>query len=1169
MKLWKTIICSLGLTVPILAHGAATYTAPSTTDVSKTQITADTNGATPRVLSDKISDYLNPKDYGAKMVGGGVSDLDADANAIQAMMDNNPSRNKFTITGAWPVGDSTWNTYGESYARWAPDHSKRGSMFIDTLNAFQSDNNSIPIIGVCSKEPHRGDSNSGPAAADIYLGYENGGLYWNRCVEGGRIDNAPSYNFRETLNTDDNPYYFNSGEYNNTIIADIEGYDTGRSGQLVALQVGVNNTQTKGFMAQEQLINFNGSYTGHSGHWDLVGGFTDLTGEPSGGGWEHNLWEADAGGVGPILNHCNETPLNSNCGRQGIIVVPGNAINQIAHAFSYSSQATTYKVAYDENQNIGSSDKFQNYYNPEHSSHITIPWRTFSTRTGGTDNIQGVFRAYPHSMNIKETYAAESTNNATGTTRYFDHYEKCDYGGCFNWTGDDGGYKVGDVLTSQYSSDITLLVTAVDSSGHVTDFTIKIANPPVLNVDYARDQFTGGSGKNFNLNIYSTYVKIYTLGDVAIASAGSGYSVNDQINFPVGSSSYFYGSAIVSSVDSNGAVTGITFTPSHFPVNAIPENLTISTQSKGTGVTLTPVWVSNKYIKNNSPVSYVPQYSWHENGSGFSVGSKVPVVLTDSYNIKYAIADVVTDSIYGSGSTGGSASGHFLSSYVIPTSISFPDHVDMASPDGNDSDVAGVLLENTNIGDVEQEWMAANAMVGSGYKIGDVLTLISDKDGSTVGTVTVNNIPAGTNGQLDGNMVDITSTVDIGHDFTGPVHATGGSGHGAKFWVYAMPDPYRIDRWMANQTIAQGNQYVFHDGRGNGYIYTATTGGVTGSSPPTFPTTSGSTITDGTVVWTTGPTTSYHLYIVESGIPFYTFYTADGSACDSCNAWQWASEDFYEFGTAFGANGGGNTYMGTFAYTDQTLTNAVLDSTGITATSNLVAQLRLAPDIVAIDFSGGTTNAQKNQNYLAWEATNDGDPYASGWHQLDVHTSYGNTSNPLVLLTDHHETKIPSELTIGYSDGGSYNSLFGGNYPVPQKGLVYLSGRTNTNSADWFSANTLSFYQIPASKITTGNNGAYGHASDGQMIFRFDLSGSEIDTALSINGTFTTIVQVPKSSTQTLGTIQAAGYTAVGTQTWCGTCRAPGEATGAGTGRYVYLNSKGVWKTLDGIDASE
>lgn len=1143
-----------------VAH--AQYVSNTKTDLSKSYTTPTDTNKVSRTLTDKLSDTVTPKDYGATLSGGNLVNIDADAAALQKMFDTNTFMNSFTIRGQWPVGDGKWNTDFEPYRRWTPDHTNKGPMYLDITGAVQSDNPNIPMGSLCSVEPNRGNGKAGPKAADIYHWFQNGGLYWSKCVDGGAIYSKPAaYNMYMTLNTDDNPNYFKSGEYSNTIVTDIEGTDTGRTGQLVALQVGVSNSENKGFPTQEQLINFNGTYTGHAGHWDLVGGFTDLTGETSGGGWEHTMWEADAGGVGPIVNHCNETPQNSNCGRQGIVVVPGNSVDLIAKPFSYTA---SYTVAYDENQNIGSSLSSDNYYDPYHSSHIVIPWRTWSYKFGSFP-VQGIFHAYPHNSDIKTFYSAETSSSAT-PTQAFDHYETCDHDGCFNWTSMGSGYKTGEVLTSSLGKAVTATVTSVDGSGKVTGFVIRVTDTVPMTSSHVRDSFTGGSGKDFNLSAYSRN-EIFSVIGVALTNGGSGYSVKDQITLPLGTSSRSYGTITVTSVDSSGAITGISFVPTYIPVASTASLVTKSTSS-GKNATFTPTWASNTYVVDGSSVSILPQFSWHQSGGGFSPNTSSDVIVADQNGISYAIAAVKIDTIFGKG-TGGIGAATFSAKYKIPSTVTIPFSYQLPSPDGSPGDAAGIYLKQ-NTADVETMWLTQNGMYGSGYSIGDIVTVVADSDGTVLGTATVNNVPEGTGGQLDGNMLDLTSSTTLTKDYTGPAHLTGGSGSGGKVWAYVMPSPYRIDRWMPNVKIPAGTTRVFRDTDNLGYVWTTTTGGVTGTNIPKLTTVVGATVTDGSVVWTVGQKSNYTLTGFESGIPVASFYNTDGSVCASCTVWQWASEDTYEFGTAFGVNDDARTYMGTFAYVDQIITNAAFDTTGMTATSPLTAQLRLTPDIPAIDFSGGNTNSQKNKNYLVWEKTSgikDGDPLDTGWYQLDLHTNYGDTANPLVLLTDHHETKIPGELTIGYQ-GPSYQSLFGGGYPVPQQGMAYVSGRTTSDSNDWFSFNTFAFYQIPASASLTGHTGVgYGKASSGQLLAKFDLSGSSINTDLVLSGITSVTTVRAGASTHTLTTLQSEAHQ-VSDQVWCSDCRAPGESSGSGTGRWVYLNTKSVWKTSDGLDAS-
>ena len=56
--------------------------------------------------------------------------------------------------------------------------------------------------------------------------------------------------------------------------------------------------------------------------------------------------------------------------------------------------------------------------------------------------------------------------------------------------------------------------------------------------------------------------------------------------------------------------------------------------------------------------------------------------------------------------------------------------------------------------------------------------------------------------------------------------------------------------------------------------------------------------------------------------------------------------------------------------------------------------------------------------------------------------------------------------------------------------------------------------------------------------------------------------------TPSLTTIQGATTCVTGERVYCSDCRAPGESIGSGTGRWIYLNSKSVWKTEDGLNAS-
>ncbi len=63
--------------------------------------------------------------------------------------------------------------------------------------------------------------------------------------------------------------------------------------------------------------------------------------------------------------------------------------------------------------------------------------------------------------------------------------------------------------------------------------------------------------------------------------------------------------------------------------------------------------------------------------------------------------------------------------------------------------------------------------------------------------------------------------------------------------------PYRYYRIPANKTHAVSTEFVLRDivHPGNGYFYICTVAGTSGGSAPTWPTTEGGTVVDGTATW--------------------------------------------------------------------------------------------------------------------------------------------------------------------------------------------------------------------------------------------------------------------------------------------------------------------------------
>ena len=1102
---------------------------------------------TTRTVSDKFSEKLTPKDFGAVLDG---SDSIRDANSLQTMIDH--GQRYFDFSGKWPV-DKSFNTAVSTDNKWTPSHSVHGdSLFFFLPDIQRADG--YALLDVESVDPNTGHEGMASGNTDIYELLYNGGLHFESATTGGTYY-GPKYTFEHTLNTADHPYYYPSGEYYDTVVTQITGHDTGRSGQLIDLKLHLDSSLTKGFDSQEQMIAFEGAFYGKNGHWNLVGGSGDMTGEPTGGGWVDTQWELDVSGTGPELNYCNETPHNANCGRQGLVWVPTSNGRFIG---SYSLN-TAYTAGFTENQQIGSSNKYQNYYDPNHSTHIKIPWRTY-TSSSDTMDIGGIFHVYPQSGNDKIISKAETTTDVL--PRQAIDYMTINAGG--------SGYAVNDTLTFGNSVP-TITVTSVGSSGAITGISYNPDGPTwTSSPGTISPTATSGSGTGASISV-TTLPVTFSVVD-APTSGGTGFAVGDTLTLKVGSTTNTYGEVTVSSVDTKGGITGYTFSPSYMPFTDDPstETPTVTTSGSGTGAVVSLKATYGKYILPNTTPYISDGYfcGWQDNGSSFSAGKKYPVIYTDSHGGVHTFAQLLVNTVFGSGSIqryGGvytDVQGTVSSS--IGTSLG---HVQVTNPTVADSAYADLTLV-----DPLPKWLSVNAMTGSGYKPLDILTL-SLADGTVVGTVRVNTIFAGANGQLDGNMVDIESTVDIPYDFQGVVYASGGSGSGAKFYVHTLPsvtcgmgcDAFQY--WQPTYSrYTVGTTIYKTDSAGKSGVYTVTTAGTSGSVEPIWPTSG--TVTDGTVVWTHTGTSNYKIGRVESGVPFNTFYNVDGTA-SGITKWQWSSEDLFEEGVTDYLARSGNGYYGTGIYTDALFTNAVLDFSKMTVTNPLAAQIRMVSNIAAIDFNGTGKLEDRNKAYLIRNATSeeDGASSFSGLNYYD--NTFSTNASPLTLLSDHQETKIPGVLHIGYADADSNSSLFSGKYPISQYGMTHITGKTNTGSNDWVSAQSLAYWQLDKSKLQTNSStgGRYGYTSDSTQVFLFDLGGSDIYTDLTISGSTHVATLGPKDTTKVLTAIQAETHTE-GDKIWCHDCRSPSQATGEGTGRWITLDSKNEWRTEDGLLAS-
>lgn len=87
---------------------------------------------------------------------------------------------------------------------------------------------------------------------------------------------------------------------------------------------------------------------------------------------------------------------------------------------------------------------------------------------------------------------------------------------------------------------------------------------------------------------------------------------------------------------------------------------------------------------------------------------------------------------------------------------------------------------------------------------------------------------------------------DITNEVSGTGYAAGGSVVGSAAFSYVAANSWAAAR-VASTAYTLGQ--VRRPDTGNGYLYQVITAGTTGSGTPTYPTTIGGTVADGTVVW--------------------------------------------------------------------------------------------------------------------------------------------------------------------------------------------------------------------------------------------------------------------------------------------------------------------------------
>jgi hypothetical protein len=174
--------------------------------------------------------------------------------------------------------------------------------------------------------------------------------------------------------------------------------------------------------------------------------------------------------------------------------------------------------------------------------------------------------------------------------------------------------------------------------------------------------------------------------------------------------------------------------------------------------------------------------------------------------------------------------------------------------------------------------------------------------------------------------------------------------------IAAKPNP--VNTYAANTPFSVGQLIAETPSAGVSTVFICTTAGTTGSTAPTWNGTYGATVTDGTVVWTTG----------------VAYATTIGTGI--------------QIGSASGAT------INTGMWFNGQFNNAFLDFSGATLGGSNSAAIRLASGMV-IDFTGNATSAGQNirtlgySNYasalqyvisgtVSWAANNAGNFFANG-----------------------------------------------------------------------------------------------------------------------------------------------------------------------------------------------
>lgn len=226
------------------------------------------------------------------------------------------------------------------------------------------------------------------------------------------------------------------------------------------------------------------------------------------------------------------------------------------------------------------------------------------------------------------------------------------------------------------------------------------------------------------------------------------------------------------------------------------------------------------------------------------------------------------------------------------------------------------------------------------------------------------------------------------------------------------------------------------------------------------------------------------------------------------------------------------------------LINAFLDASWMTDWAKNTATIRMHHD-QKLDFTANGTEAGKNNHTLSYSQ-------ADGAFEFKVSSG---SADP-TAFTESPVFQIHDDGTLVVSNS------FGAN----QRVVTSHENTTNNFSLSfsfpvvhaWIDSSDMGIIPHPDSTMPSSSSSC----TPGEF---YDSPTDHYTCSTSTSTWYKTPLN--KLDPENLSVIKAETHVE-GDRVWCHDCRAPGEAVGSGTGRWVYLNNASVWKTDDGLDAS-